>query len=198
MARVLVYRRPPVTTISICRLPQQEHTGRSRHEVLKGKNMTSKYPALRVTAVIMKILGWISIISGIIVLLLLAFFGANLFTVIYLLAVAFGGLLWGILTIAGAEIIQVIIDIEQNTRTASKSIPVTDTAPNQQFDQSASAIRTFDDAREFLEMRDYKTERRVFGNKVYLTMPGGNKVSFTDEPQFIAWARQELKEKFDI
>ena len=160
--------------------------------------MGNKYPALRVTAVIMKILGWISIISGIIVLLLLAFSGANFFAVIYLLAVAFGGLLWGILTIAGAEIIQVIIDIEQNTRTTSKSIPMPDIEPKRQFDQSASAIRTFDDARDFLQMRDYKIALRVFGNKVDVRMPDGNEVSFTDRPEFVMWVRQELKEKFDI
>jgi hypothetical protein len=44
---------------------------RSAHETVREKNMADKYPALNAISVIMKIFGWVSIASGIVLLAVL-------------------------------------------------------------------------------------------------------------------------------
>ena len=81
--------------------------------------METKYGFLRIAAPIFRVIGWIVLVLGIIVSIVLSFFlGTELpaFGVIYaILGIVFSVLVWASL-LAFTEILYLLIDLEQNTR----------------------------------------------------------------------------------
>ena len=68
---------------------------------------------LDMISVVMRVIGWISIVSGSILFLLILAVGNNLFNSVILFGVALSICIWGILILAAGETIPVIVDIEK-------------------------------------------------------------------------------------
>jgi hypothetical protein len=87
--------------------------------------MESKYPTLKSISVVIKVMGWIFVVAGILalvsgfILLLtsLASGHVSIYT-LYAFGVALLGGMWGILMVGVGGLIPLFIDIEQNTRTS--------------------------------------------------------------------------------